>query len=150
MPDPHLSSATIEDARRKAGEIHEAWNRALATKNVDAAAALYAEDAVLESPLARHLLRSETGICRGREAIRDLIRRVFERQPAERRTYKTDYFTDGRRLIWEYPRQTPDGDQMDFAESMDLENGLIKRHRVYWGWFGLKLLAAGAHGPVAD
>jgi hypothetical protein len=50
------------------------------------------------------------------------------------------FFTDARKLIWEYPRETPDGDQMDFVESMEIENGPIRRHFVYWGWFGVKVL----------
>jgi hypothetical protein len=29
---------------------------------------------------------------------------------------------------------------MDFIEVMDLADGLIRRHCVYWGWFGVKLL----------
>jgi hypothetical protein len=47
--------------------------------------------------------------------------------------------------MWEYPRATPDGDQMDFTEVMELENGLIRRHRVYWGWFGVRTLTTGSH-----
>jgi hypothetical protein len=34
-------------------------------------------------------------------------------------------------MIWEYPRETPDGDQMDFIEVMEFKDGLIQRHRVY-------------------
>jgi hypothetical protein len=41
--------------------------------------------------------------------------------------------TDGKRLIWEYPRGTSKGEQMDFVEAMDLnDEGLIQRHCVYW------------------
>ena len=29
---------------------------------------------------------------------------------------------------------------MDFFEVMEIEDGLIRRHRVYWGWFGVKTL----------
>jgi hypothetical protein len=47
--------------------------------------------------------------------------------------------------MWEYPRATPDGDQMDFTEVMELENGLIRRHRVYWDWFGVRTLTTGSH-----
>ena len=42
-------------------------------------------------------------------------------------------------LTWEYPRKKPDGDQMDFVEVMEIENGL-RRHCVYWGWYGVRLL----------
>lgn len=66
--------------------------------------------------------------------------------PANTRAfYRDGYFTDGRRLIWEYPRLTPNGDQMDFVEAMDIEEGLIKRHRVYWGWEGVEIIKADAY-----
>jgi len=42
--------------------------------------------------------------------------------------------------MWEYPRQTPDGEQMDFVEVMELHDGLIRRHRVYWGWRGVSVM----------
>jgi hypothetical protein len=31
---------------------------------------------------------------------------------------------------------------MDLVEVMEIENGLIKRHRVYWGWYALNVLRA--------
>jgi hypothetical protein len=83
---------------------------------------------------------TERGIVEGRDKLRDFLHIVFERTPPSRRRYRTGFFTDGRRLIWEYPRETPDGDQMDFVESMEIENGLIRRHSVYWGWFGVQVL----------
>jgi steroid delta-isomerase len=51
------------------------------------------------------------------------------------------YLTNGRQLIWEYPRETPDGDQVDLVEVIDVEGGLIAHQRVYWGWVGFKSLA---------
>ncbi len=50
------------------------------------------------------------------------------------------FFADGHKLMWEYPRETPDGDQMDFVEVMEIRDGLIQRHCVYWGWFGLRIM----------
>ena len=44
-------------------------------------------------------------------------------------------------MIREYPRVTVDGQQMDLVEVMELNDGLIQRHRAYWGWLGVKLLA---------
>ncbi len=52
---------------------------------------------------------------------------------------------ENRPLIWEYPRATQDGEQMDFMEVMDIENGLIKHHRVYWGWAGVEIIKADAY-----
>jgi ketosteroid isomerase-like protein len=120
--------------------LHHRWNDALQRKDVDAAIALYAPDTVLESPLVRHILKSGEGVVRGREHLRAFVQQVFARTPASRAVYRTGFFTDGRTVTWEYPRQTPDGEQMDFVEVMEIENGLIARHRVYWGWFGVKVI----------
>ena len=129
-----------QDDRQSIERIYELWDAALAAKDVDAAVGLYAEDVRLESPLVRHLTGAERGIVQGRDALRDFIRLVFERTPPNRGHHRDAFFTDGRRLIWEYPRETPDGDQMDFAESMEIRDGLIRRHCVYWGWYGVKVI----------
>jgi hypothetical protein len=121
-------------------DIHDRWNEALQRKDADAAAALYAPDTVLESPLVRHVLKSEQGVVRGREALHAFIREIFTRTPASRGVYRTAVFTDGETVMWEYPRETPDGEQMDFVEVMQIKDGLIARHHVYWGWYGVKIL----------
>ncbi len=137
---PHVTSDADPEAVRAAKQIYRLWDEALGARDVETAAALYAPDAMLESPLVRHLLHSDRGIVQGRDALRDFIRMAFERTPPSRRRFRTGFFTDGKKLIWEYPRATPGEDQMDFAESMEIENGLIRRHCVYWGWFGVKVL----------
>ena len=120
--------------------IYRAWDEALGRKDADAALALYAPDAILESPLVRHLLGSERGIRQGSEELRSFIELVMSRTPAVRQRHRTGLFTDGSCLLWEYPRVTPRGEQMDLVEVMDLRDGLIQHHRVYWGWFGLRVL----------
>ena len=71
---------------------------------------------------------------------------MFRHTPPLRRRYRTGFFSDGARLMWEYPREAPDGEQMDFVEVMEIdEGGLIRRHRVYWGWFGLSVLERGEY-----
>ena len=50
--------------------------------------------------------------------------------------------------MWEYPRDAPGGEQMDFAEVMEIEHGLIRHHRVYWGGYGLALLERDPGGPA--
>ncbi|MGB7075600.1 MAG: hypothetical protein WBD53_00260, partial [Xanthobacteraceae bacterium] len=55
------------------------------------------------------------------------------------------WLTDGERmLVWEYPRVAPDGDQVDLVEVMEIADGLIRHHRIYWGWFGTTLLTRSA------
>ena len=51
----------------------------------------------------------------------------------------TGYFTDGKTIMWEYPHATPSGERMDFVEVMEVRNGFIQHHRVYWGWFGVNI-----------
>jgi hypothetical protein len=54
------------------------------------------------------------------------------------------FFANGRQLVWEYPRATPQGDQIDLVEVMDIADGRIAHHRVYWGWVGFGLLTGTA------
>jgi hypothetical protein len=138
---PRESVAMANDIER----IYHAWDDALGRKSLDDSLRLYAPSASLESPLVRHLLGTETGVVHGGEGLRAFVERVYQSQPAERRRFRSGYFTNGERLMWEYPRQTPDGDQVDLVEVMEVRDGLIQQHRVYWGWFGVKLLQGSGH-----
>lgn len=120
--------------------VTRAWEEALANHDVDALLARYAVDATLESPVAAHILGGR-GVCRGHEELRPFLTEVVARTPDERQYHRAGFFTDGRRATWEYPRETPDGEQMDFVEVMEIEDGLIQAHRVYWGWRGVEILA---------
>jgi ketosteroid isomerase-like protein len=119
--------------------VTRAWEKALAEHDVDALLACYAPDAVLESPVAAHILGGR-GVCRGHQELRPFLTEVVARTPDERHYHRDGFFTDGRRATWEYPRQTPDGEQMDFVEVMEIDDGLITAHRVYWGWRGVAIL----------
>ena len=132
------STAAIE-------HIFRAWDNALGAKDVDAAMALYHPDATLESPLVCHLLDIEEGVVRGREALSRFVDQVFAHQPPQRRRHRTGFLSDGTTLTWEYPRRSPDGDQMDIVEVMEIREGLIRHHRVHWGWYSVRLLKTGQH-----
>ena len=134
-----------ETAAQAAERIYHEWDTALGAKDLDGAMRLYAPDCVLESPLVRHLLAAELGIVKGREKLREFVRIVFDRQPRARQRYREGFFTDGHKLMWEYPRSTPSGEQMDFVEVMEIKDGLICRHCVYWGWYGVRLLEENRH-----
>jgi ketosteroid isomerase-like protein len=123
-----------------AERIYRLWDQALGNKDLEAALALYAPDASIESPLVQHLMRTSDGIVRGTDMLREFITRVFRTNPPQRKRFKQGFFSDGRVITWEYPRQSPDGDQMDLVEVMEIEDGLIRRHRVYWGWYALDIL----------
>lgn len=132
-----------EASPSEAERICHRWDDALGKKDVEASLALYADDASIESPLVQHLMQTPAGIVRGKDALRDFIIRVFQTNPPQRKRFKQGFFTDGRTITWEYPRATPDGEQMELVEIMEIEHGLIKRHRVYWGWYALGILRQG-------
>jgi SnoaL-like domain len=120
--------------------IYHEWDEHLSKRNAEGLVALYAPDATLESPLVPHLLKTEHGIVHGRDELRQFFEILAQRKPDVRRHYRAGYLTDGRMLMWEYPRAAPGGDQMDFVEVMEIADGLIQRQRVYWGWFGVRVL----------
>src|SRR5262249_27942649 len=132
-------SSSMND-KAEVERIYKLWDDALGAKDLEAALALYADDASIESPLVQHLLKTEKGVVQGTENLRSFIELVFQTSPAARKRFRTGYFTDGRVVIWEYPRTSPEGEQMDLVEVMEIEMGLIKRHKVYWGWYALNVL----------
>jgi len=134
-----IGDTTQQDIER----VYRLWDEALGKKDLEASLSLYADDASIESPLVRHLLGTPEGIVQGKEALRKFVTKVFQTNPPQRKRFKQGFFTDGRVLTWEYPRATPDGDQMELVEVMEIEDGLIKRHRVYWGWYALKVQVLG-------
>ena len=124
--------------------IYEEWHRFAKDRDVERLLALYAPDAVFESPLVPAILDDlNSGVLRGHTEIRRFLEEGTRRRPNELvRWYRTGrYLTDGRLLMWEYPRQTPDGEQIDIMEVMEIEHGLIRRHRIYWGWKGCTQIA---------
>jgi hypothetical protein len=131
--------------------IYQEWDAALSGGDVEELLALYAADAVLESPLVSYLMNQEVGICRGHDELRPLFEMLRERKPAVRQHYRSGYFTNGKKLIWEYPRVTPKGEQMDFVEVMEInDDGLIQHHNVYWGWFGVRILQRNEYHKVGQ
>ena len=119
--------------------IYHAWDEALGARDLDASMALYQPDATLESPLVRHLRGTEEGVVRGRDNLREFVSILLGNEPPERQRFRSELLTDGERVTWEYPRMTDDGEQMDIVEVMEVRDGLIQHHRVYWGWNSVRL-----------
>jgi steroid Delta-isomerase len=130
--------------------VFELWHQTVLSRDLDGLTALYADDAILETPLILATMmkdRSE-GILKGKAQIRPFFEAGFRRL-VNSRWYRTgEFFSNGRQLIWEYPRQTPQGDQIDLVEVMDIADGVITHHRVYWGWMGFKTLAPALNKPA--
>ena len=124
--------------------IHREWHRAASTRDIPALIALYADDAVLESPLVPVILNEKSdGVLRGKDEIGRFLEAGARSRPIDLiRWYRSDaFFSGGATLIWEYPRVTPDGDQVEIVEVMEIPGGLIQHHRIYWGWKGCTLIA---------
>lgn len=124
--------------------VYDRWHAAVVGRDLEGLMALYAEDAILETPLIPVTLKDRTeGILRGKPAIGSFFQLGLGNPKAGLgRWYRTGlFFSNGRQLVWEYPREMPEGDQVDLVEVMDIANGLIAHHRVYWGWVGFKVLA---------
>lgn len=123
--------------------VHLLWDEYAKTKQTNKLINLYADDAIFESPLVPIILNRNKGILIGKEEILNFLEEGTRRRPNELvRWYRDDkYYTDENTLIWEYPRQMPDGEQIDILELMEIDdNGLIVKHRIYWGWFGTQML----------
>src|ERR1700741_546187 len=106
MNDQHRSGQGATPVER----IYFAWNDALSRNDAVALLACYAPDAVLESPLIPHLLDVERGVLRGHAELRPLFDLLAERKPKVRQYYRSGYLTDGKRLIFEYPRDAGQGE----------------------------------------
>ena len=143
--------AMTENTDAQIRHIYEQWHESIVARDADGLMALYAEDAVFETPFILAVLKDKTeGILKGRAAIRAFFEAGFRKPDSGLgRWYRTGTFlANGRQLVWEYPRETPQGDQVDLVEVMDIANALIAHHRVYWGWVGFKALAGALNKPV--
>ena len=100
---------------------------------------------VFESPLVPAILDRTNGVLNGKDDIKFFLQEGTKRRPNELVKWfrRGDYLTNGRLLVWEYPRQTDEGEQIDILELMEIENGLIQQHRIYWGWKGCLLISQG-------
>jgi steroid Delta-isomerase len=145
-------SPMTENTDAQIRHIHDQWHETIVGRDIDGLVALYAEDAILETPLILVTLTDRTqGILRGKSEIRPFFEAGLRKLGSElNRWHRTGlFFSNGRRLIWEYPRETPWGDQVDLVEVMDISDGLIAHHRVYWGWVGFQALVAALRKPTS-
>jgi steroid delta-isomerase len=132
--------------------IYDRGHETIVARDVDGLMTLYAEDAILETPLILMALTDRTeGILKGKAEIRPFFEAGLRKLQSDLgHWYRTGtFFSNGRQLTWEYPRNTPQGDQVDLVEVMDIANGLIAHHRVYWGWVGFKAFVAASSKPTS-
>jgi ketosteroid isomerase-like protein len=139
--------STDADARH----IFKRWHETLMKGDAKGIAELYAEDAVFESPAVWVLNEQSDGMLRGRQAIETYFESFLTKLGAPTAEWYRDgtYFFNGELLMWEYPRQAPHGNQNDIVESIDVVDGKIAYHRVYWGWVGVKNFVARMNAAAA-
>jgi len=151
LPEAPTSMDKMASSDAEVLHIYERWHATVVAGDLDALMALYADDAILETPLIVATLPDKTeGILKGKATIRPFFEAGFRKLRNDgARWYRTGtFFSNGRQLTWEYPRATPQGDQVDLVEVMDIAGGLIAHHRVYWGWVGFKTLMAAAAARI--
>jgi hypothetical protein len=139
--------------REQAHRIYLLWDECARSGDIETLLSLYLEDGTFESPLVPVLMKRDSGICRGKPAMREFFIEGTHRRPnALVRWYRTDrYFFDGTFLVWEYPGQLPDGEQqIDLVEVMELRDGLIRHHRVYWGFRGVNELLRSQKAKISS
>ena len=127
--------------------IYKLWHKYARDVDVNGLLSLYAFDATLETPVIQAILNTETGALKGHSELRRFFEEGGRRRPNELVRWHREpdqFFFDGQQLMWEYPREAPDGSQIELVEVMNLSNGLIQHHRIYWGWFGIQRLIQSA------
>ncbi len=126
----------------EAARIYELWDRYLREGDMTGMMELYTEDATVQSPLVPAFFGPEKGIASGKEEVGLFLAETVKRRPNDKvHWYRDGFQWNGKTLFWEYPAETPYGHyQVDLAEVMDLESGRIKRHRIYWGWYGVEMM----------
>jgi ketosteroid isomerase-like protein len=67
--------------RKSPIELATEWKDACNSYDADRVAALYAEGVVFKSPRVRTFAGEESGILRGKSAVRDYWQKIFERRP---------------------------------------------------------------------
>lgn len=125
----------LQDQEKNAEAISAAFDDAWARGDLEGLLGLYAPDATVESPLIPQLLRKSDGICRGHGEIRTLVQAVLARGVIWGRHEAP--LVRGQTVYVEYRRVQPDGEQLDYVDVFELEGGLIKSLRAYWGWRSL-------------
>ena len=133
--------------------IHQEWHRAASMRDTPALLALYADDAILESPLVPVVMDDKSdGVLRGKGEIGRFFAAGARSRPIDLvRWFRSDtYFSAGGTLIWEYPRVTPEGDQVEIVEVMEIADRLIRHHHIYWGCKGCLLIAPKLARPNAS
>jgi ketosteroid isomerase-like protein len=114
-----------------AEQFVHAFDTAWSNNDEEAAVALFAEDATLETPLAQRLLHRKDGVLHGREEIRAMVHALMAggkgwggHEPPLIR---------GNSLAIEFRRPGSDSEHYS-VDIIELKDGKIQSLRAYTGW----------------
>lgn len=112
--------------------IAEKWFAAFNAHNLEALLSLYDDNAQHYSPKLKVRRPKTNGLVQGKDALRDWWQDAFDRLPSLH--YKVNSLTaNDSRVFMEYTRTVDGEENMDVAELLEIENGLIVFSRVYHG-----------------
>ena len=112
--------------------IAKNWLRAFNEHHLENLLSLYHDEAVHFSPKLKVRQPETNGLIKGKNALRAWWKDAFERLPQLEYREKTLTANDNR-VFMEYLRVVPGEDNMNVAEVLEIENGLIISSRVYHG-----------------
>ena len=112
--------------------IAEKWFAAFNAHDLQALLSLYDDNARHYSPKLKVRRPETNGLVQGKDALRDWWQDAFDRLPSLH--YKVNRLTaNANRVFMEYTRTVDGEENMDVAELLEIENGLIVFSRVYHG-----------------
>jgi len=113
-------------------QVAKNWLQAFNDHDLENLLALYNDHAVHFSPKLK-IRRPETnGFIKGKEALRDWWKDAFDRIP-QLAYHEKNIISNNGLVVIEYTRIVPGEENINVAEVLEVDNGLIVASRVYHG-----------------
>jgi ketosteroid isomerase-like protein len=132
MNDEHVT--TVD---RAIGDLEAALYR----KDLERLAALFAQDATIESYLVARIFNRKEGVCRGRAEIRELVHAIMRRGTPW--GAHGPPVIAGNTLVVEYTSASSDEEKFS-VDVLEVRDGKIQTLRAYAGWRAVMALTGEA------
>ena len=113
--------------------IAKKWLAAFNEHNLEMLLSLYDENAEHFSPKLKLWNPESKGKIIGKDALKNWWKEAFERIP-ELAYFENTITASDNRVFMEYTRVVPGEENLNVAEVLEIEDGLIVASRVYHGW----------------